>query len=351
MAFERESVLNIDQINKNDFGPLLRFVENDDITDINWNGNALWIDDVNMGRYKTEDILEAEFIDEFARKMSNVVNKQFNSYDPKLEAETDDLRVTVLHNSISNTGTVISIRKIPAVNRIHKDEMVENGYCSKEIVELEAALVKAKMNIVVSGLPGAGKTEHIKYLAGYIKDTDRIVTIEDTLEMHLAQLYPEKDVVELKVKPEFSYIDAIKCSLRLLPNWISISEIRREETAYYMEALSCGTHGITSLHSDGADKIPYRIETMTAGKVRLDDVFRFVDVGIHLRRTTNQDGSFYRYIEQMCFFNRDEKTNTNQIIPIIKDRCVINNNIPEFALEKFKAHGITVPKLRREETY
>ena len=220
------SILNMEVLSKDDFGPLKIFIDDDNVTDINWNGKDLWIDDVTKGRYCSEIKLEHNFLMVFAKKMSNVVSKNFNKFSPILEAETDDLRISIINHEISNTGTVVSIRKIPKVNRLSKDSMMKDGYCDELLEMFLGSCVTAKMNIMVGGLPGVGKTELIKYLARYIKDADRTITIEDTLELHLAELYPKKDIVELKTTDKFEYPQGIKAAVRLLAEWILISEIR-----------------------------------------------------------------------------------------------------------------------------
>lgn len=344
-----QQVLNKDQLELIDYGILTSYMKNDEITDINWNGKALWIDNSETGRYKTEDQLDEAFINRFVTKLSNVVSKQFNKNNPVLEAQTETLRISVVHPEVSNTGTVISIRKIPPSKKLDKEGMIEKGYCSKQVAELLEKLVKAKMNIMVSGLPGCGKTELLKYLAGFIKSTDRIITIEDTLEMHLPVLYPEKDIVETLVNPKFSYTDAIKASMRLLPNWIMISEIRQEEAKYLMESMSTGTHCLTTVHTESAEKIPARIANMTDEKNIINDVYRYLDVGIHLRKTTSQkDSRVSRSIEQIVFFEHDENDNKNKMHILVDNKKVVTDYLPQVAMEKFLSHKIDMPLLVKE---
>lgn len=343
-----EGILNTEQIQISDFGPLVPFLSQDTITDINWNGKALWIDDTQYGRQTSDIILDSHFVDRFATKMSNVVSKQFNKYNPVLEAETKDLRISVIHHEVNNTGTAISIRKIPVVKRLETKQMIDDGYCSEQVSELLRALIKGKMNVVISGLPGVGKTELIKYEAGFTKKTDRIITIEDSLEMHLPKLYPDKDILEFKVNPKFTYTDAIKAALRQLPTWLIIAEIRQKEVQYFMEGLSCGTHGITSVHAESVDKIPARIRNMADRPELYNDTYRFIDAGIHIRKTTNPDGSTRRYVEQMCFFERNEAEDENIMTMIVDGGKVINSEIPESKLKKFDLHHVRVPGLRKE---
>lgn len=345
-----EQTLNTDQLQNMDYGPVKQYMQKDSITDINWNGKALWIDDAETGRYRTDDVLDAVFINRFVTKLSNVVSKQFNKNNPVLEAQTETLRISVVHPAVNNTGTVISIRKIPATKKMEKQSMVTKGYCSEQVADLLELLVKAKMNIIVSGLPGCGKTELLKYMAGFISHTDRIITIEDTLEMHLPILYPDKDILEMLVNSNFNYTDGIKASMRLLPNWVMISEIRQEEAKYLMESMSTGTHCLTTVHTESADKIPARIANMTDDKKIIHDVYRYLDVGIHLRKTINeQDSRVTRTIEQICFFEHDEAENINKMHMLVENRKVVTEHLPQFILEKFMSYKVEPPLLERED--
>ena len=115
------------------FGQLLEYVLDDNITDINWS-QGLWVNDLNKGRYMIRGFqLDDSFIQQFYTKISNLMNVQFNLNNPLLEAETDNLRISILHDSVTNTGVSISIRKTPAVRRINRDSMINDNYCSEDI--------------------------------------------------------------------------------------------------------------------------------------------------------------------------------------------------------------------------
>ena len=106
------------------FGQLLKYINDDDITDINWSRN-LWVNHLKKGRYKIENfVLDDAFIQQFYTRISNLMNVQFNKNNPLLEAETENLRISILHDSVTNTGISISIRKTPAVRRINRGRMI-----------------------------------------------------------------------------------------------------------------------------------------------------------------------------------------------------------------------------------
>ena len=150
------------------FGDLLEYISDENITDINWS-RGLWINHLEKGRYKVENfVLKDVFIQQFYTRISNLMNVQFNQNHPLLEAETDNLRISILHDSVTNTGISISIRKTPAIRRIKKDSMIREQYCTEEIDTFMENAIRAHCTVIVGGLPGVGKTEYIKYLTNYI---------------------------------------------------------------------------------------------------------------------------------------------------------------------------------------
>lgn len=86
------------------FGNLLKFILDENITDINWS-QGLWVNDLNKGRYKIKGFtLDDNFIQQFYTRISNLMNVQFNKNNPLLEAETDNLRISILHDSVTKTA-------------------------------------------------------------------------------------------------------------------------------------------------------------------------------------------------------------------------------------------------------
>lgn len=330
------------------FGKLLPYIRDIEVTDINWNGQDLWIDDVSRGRYNAGIKLEKEFIDAFCIRVANVVSRTFNKYYPKLEAETDDLRITILHSSRSDTGTIISIRKTPMVKRISFAKSIkEDYYCPEKIANLLSNSVKAKMNIVIGGLPGVGKTELIKYLTNYIFPRDRVITIEDTREIHYSKINPGKDCVEMKVDDViFTYTDAIKTCMRLLPQWILLSEARSKEVQYLLESVSTGAKCITTIHTDDMRKVPKRVVNMLGD---LDNsalaesmAYTYFDLGILVdKRQDPATGKISRFIAQVVMYT--EVRGKNECVVLYNRGSFTDEPIPRDLLQQFNLMGIADP--------
>lgn len=343
-------------LKRQDYGVLYPYLMSDDVTDINWNGRQLWIDDLQKGRYLAREILSDTFVERLAALLSNVSGTPFNRMNPVLEAETEELRISIVHGSVAHSGITISLRKIPPVRRMQKNEIVESGYCTKEVCSFLMNCIHAHCSIVICGLPGAGKTELLKFLTQFIPASERVITIEDVLEIHLSRLNPGHDSIEIKVAENFNYTAAIKASLRQLPKWIVLSEARSEEVRHLLESLSTGTCGVTTIHTDDVRNIPDRMKNMAGGtedRERIvNDTFRFVDVGILVKSFADSEGKIRRRIEQIAVFDRygiQWKEMVNRIVMLVEDGRIVNRKLPVNVRRKFQEAGIEQPFGERGE--
>lgn len=334
-------------LKRQDYGLLYPYLIEETVTDINWNGRQLWINDLEKGRYMASEILPGDFVERFSSLLANLTNKPFNKMNPILEIETEELRISIVHQSVVHAGITISLRKIPAVRRLEKSDMVVNGYCSEEILDFLIQCITAHCSVAICGLPGAGKTELLKYLTQYIPATERAVTIEDVLEIHYQKINPNKDCVEMKVAENFTYSEAIKACLRQLPHWIILSEARSTEVRYLLESLSTGASGLTTLHTDDVRNIPERIKNMAGGGEDLtrieNDTYRYIDVGILVKSTIDGGGRVNRYIDQIGIFDRygrrwDETV--NQIVMLVEEGKIVDCRLPDSLIKKFRINGI-----------
>lgn len=325
------------------FGPLWKYVEDDEITDIDFNGTDLWITNTSNERTKVSDHgVTKEFIEKFSHYVANNVSKPFNKVDNLLEADTETLRISIVHETSAISGRSVCIRKtLPSV-RMTRETMIEEGYCSRDILVLLENCVHARMNFVFCGEPGVGKTEGIKFFSQCISPNERVITIEDTPELHYKEINPEKDCVEFMVSDSFDYTKAIKTSLRQNPKWLMLSEARSVEVKYLMECLSTGIRGFTTLHTDDVRKIPDRILNMMSNRMDADrmenDIYMFLDVGVLIGKKIGNDGILRRRIEQVCFFIRNEGKNT--IYPVVLDGELITKELPKAVMEKFDRANI-----------
>lgn len=331
------------------FGPLYPYIANPNITDIDFNGKELWIVTTDNRRCKIDAAKEKitpSFLEQFTGRIANEVSCGFNQMENVLEAETDTLRITIVHESVALSGRSFSIRKsLPAV-RFSPKEAVEKEYCSAEILRLLVNCVLAKMNFVFCGEPAAGKTECAKFFSQFIPANEKVITIEDNPEWHYREINPGKDCVELKINSRLDYGKAIKTCLRLNPNWLMLSEVRSREAKSLIECWSTGVKGFTTIHTDDVRNIPDRLLNMMENRLDaerlVNDIYSFVDVGILIRKKENLlSGKVRRYIDQICFFYR--KKEDNRIVLVAQDGILQQGILPEEILDRFRREGIFEP--------
>ena len=319
------------------FKDLWPYIEDENVTDIKWNGSDLWITDLNKGRYLEDSVkLDEEWLKIITSVIANSVNENFNLSKPSLMAETKELRIQAEHASVSGDRKVaLAIRKTPSVSRLLNKDLIAEGYASEYILKLLPCLMRARLSGIVCGDVGAGKTELEKYLCAFIPELDPIVTVEDTLELRLKDIYPQKDIYSMKISDMFSQEAAIKDALRLNTKWLIISESRGRDILRIIEGASSGCVALTSIHAENVWEIPDRIMNMAGDNVRNgfeNDIYTFFDYAIKVKADFGKEG-VKRSIDQICFFDRENKKNT--IATLIKDGTVQYSFIPERILKKF----------------
>lgn len=337
------------------FGPLYPFIADDAVTDIDFNGREVWLTNCRNERFMADTRLSEDFVDQFTKRIANAVSKPFHKMEPVLEAETDTLRITIVHESVCQGVRTFCIRKsLPSV-RLTDRTAVSERYATPEMLALLKNCVRAHMNLVFTGNPGAGKTECAKFFSQFIPGRERVITIEDNPEWHYSSVNPGKDCIELKISPSMDYTRAIKTCLRLNPTWMFLSEARSVEVRYLIEGFSTGVKGITTLHTDDVRKIPDRIVNMAGSDVsaRLEnDVYAFIDVGILIRRKEEKrpDGHTFmrRFIDQICFFSRDE--GVNSVFLAAEGGEIRDRHFPDSVMRRFHEAGIEDPFDWRELT-
>lgn len=346
----QESGESIEQNNKgffisaDNFGPLADYVKDENITDIDFNGTDLWITDIKNKHWKDEGRVDAKFIRKLAQDIANSASKEFNQKRPNLEAETDDLRISILHNSVAQTGTTMCIRKTPRMNRINEKYAIESTLADFRMQSLIANCVKAHMNFVICGEPRAGKTEFAKYVSSFIPTGERVITIEDVMEWRYKSLHPDADVIEMKVNKDFDYSAGIVASLKQNPKWLMIAETRGKEVKNLIQSFSTGVNGITTLHTDDIAKIPSRIVNMADDSItsnRMEqNAYEFIDVGIYISMFPDKDGGAIRRVNQLGFFASKDDEGENKCYKLFEGGELFRKTIPSSIQEKFKRAGI-----------
>lgn len=307
--------MNENIFDKLDFGPLRPLLDNDDITDISFDNNGqIWVRSLTQGSLRVEvQGLTPEFIEKLAFQCSNVMGTTFNNAKPFLDAESAELRLNFVHPSIATNGIAMVIRKTPAKIRLEKDKLLKDDYFTQDIHDILIKCVEGHCNIIVCGETGSGKTEFVKYLASHTRTNEKIITIEDTLELHLDKIFPQRDIVAMKTNNVASYTDVLVTCMRQNPKWILLSEVRSAEAVSAVRnSISSGHNILSTIHADKASAIPYRMyslmETDLDVNQFLNTIYRYIQIGVHIKAYYSKElGKFHREVDEVAEFYVDEE--------------------------------------------
>lgn len=299
-----------------DFGPLTEFLEEDDVTDISYsNGGQVWLKTLSKGIFQiNRPDINNTFMEKLAFQCSNVMGKTFNMAHPFLDAESAELRMNFVHDSIATNGIACLIRKTPAKIRLNKDKLLNEQYVTDKIHDFLLKCVEGHCNIMVAGETGSGKTELVKYLASKTKDDEKIITIEDTLELHLDKIFPTRDIVAMKTNNIASYTESLVACMRQNPIWILLAEVRSAEAVMAVRnSISSGHHILSTIHADRAISIPMRMYSLLESSQDIEQflgsIHRYVQIGIYVKGYFSKRlGRFQREIIEVCEFYVDPKT-------------------------------------------
>lgn len=306
--------MNESIFDKLDFGPLKPILDNDDITDISYcNGGQIWIRSLTQGSIRIE-IPECtpEFMEKLAFQCSNVMGTTFNNAKPFLDAESSELRLNFVHQSIATNGIACVLRKTPAKIRLQKEKLIEDDYFTNDIHDILIKCVEGHCNIIVCGETGSGKTEFVKYLASHTKENEKVITIEDTLELHLDKIFPHRDIVAMKTNNVASYSDVLVTCMRQNPKWILLSEVRSAEAVSAVRnSISSGHNILSTIHADKASAIPYRLYSLMETDLDVDQflntIYRYIQLGVHIKAYYSKKyGKFHREVDEVTEFYVDE---------------------------------------------
>src|SRR5450631_4291504 len=196
------------------------------------------------------------------------VGRRVDESSPMVDARLPDgSRVNAIIPPLAIDGPCLSIRRFGR-DPITARQMLENQTLTESMLELLSAMVKGRLNILVSGGTGAGKTTVLNVLSGYIPNSDRIVTIEDAAELQLKQ----EHVVRLETRPPniegkgaVRQRQLVINSLRMRPDRIVVGEVRGEEAFDMLQAMNTGHEGsLTTVHANSPRDALSRIENMVS---------------------------------------------------------------------------------------
>ncbi len=250
------------------FGPIQQLLNEDTVSEVMVNGpDKVYIE--QKGKLKLSSVQFAnddhvlKVIDRIIRPLGRRIDRKWPMVDARLP---DGSRVNAIIPPCAIDGSTITIRKF-SKNKLKVDDLIRFGSLTPEMAEFLRACVVSRLNIVVAGGTGSGKTTLLNVLSNFIPDDERIVTIEDSAELQLAQDH----VVRLEAKPaeldgtgRVAIRDLVINSLRMRPERVVIGECRGGETLDMLQAMNTGHDGsLTTLHANTPRDAIARMETMS----------------------------------------------------------------------------------------
>ncbi len=248
-------------------GPLEALLQDQSITDILINGpDTVYVE--RAGRLEKVDVRfhdDAHLLHIIDRIVS-AVGRRIDESTPMVDARlADGSRVNAIIPPLALDGPVVSIRRF-GTNPIHAEDLVRFGSAPPEIMDLLESCVASKLNILVSGGTGTGKTTLLNVLSSFVPKNERIITIEDAAELRMQQPH----VVRLETRPnnleghgEVTARDLVRNALRMRPDRIIVGEIRGDEAIDMLQAMNTGHEGsISTIHANSPRHAFRRIETM-----------------------------------------------------------------------------------------
>ena len=342
--------INANLFSNIDFGPLKMYLDDDNITDISYSNNGqVWLKSLDKGVYRIENPgINNELMEKIAFQCANIMGKTFNMASPLLDSESAELRMNFIHDSIARNGIAAVFRKTPAKIRLKKEKIIAEKYITTGIHDFLIECVKGHCNIIVSGETGSGKTELVKYLASHTKENEKIITIEDTLELHLDVIFPHRDIVAMKTNNIASYSDVLIGCMRQNPKWILLSEVRSAEAVTAVRnSISSGHNILSTIHADKASSIPYRMYSLLESNIDVEQfmttIYRYIQLGVHVRaRYDKATGKFLREVGEVCEFyvTEDNKPEYNLIYRKNIDGGEIINSPSSYLVDYLESQGV-----------
>ncbi|MDD2620718.1 MAG: CpaF family protein [Syntrophomonadaceae bacterium] len=283
------------------FGPITPLLHNESVSEIMVNGpGQVYVE--KQGKLLVSPIVfrDNEHLYTIIQRIISPLGRRLDESMPMVDARLPDgSRVNAIIPPLALNGCILTIRKFSS-QLLKAEDLIRNNTLTSKMAKFLEACVKGRLNLIVSGGTGAGKTSTLNIISAFIPSDDRIITIEDSAELDLHQ----EHVVSLETRPanidrrgEISIRDLVRNSLRMRPDRLVVGEVRGGEALDMLQAMNTGHDGsLTTGHSNSPRDMISRLETMVlmAGidfpiKAIREQITSALDIIVHQARL--QDGS------------------------------------------------------------
>lgn len=265
---QRNYIFNLIQNEITGYGPITELLNDDSVTEIMVNGpNAIYVEtDGKIVKEESVSFINDKHIIRTIQRIVQPLGRTIDAANPMVDARLrDGSRLNAIIPPLSLKGPVLTIRKF-AKNLESIEDLLMKGALTNDMASFLEACVKAKLNILISGGTGTGKTTLLNILSSFIGGEERIITIEDAAELRLKQNHVislETRLTNYEGEGEVTIRDLVRNSLRMRPDRIIVGEVRGKEAFDMMQAMNTGHEGsITTLHANSPIDALNRLETM-----------------------------------------------------------------------------------------
>lgn len=265
---ERNHLFNLIENEINGYGPITELLDDESVTEIMVNSpNEIYIEvDGQLLRDETVSFINDDHIIRTIQRIVQPLGRTIDSSNPMVDSHLPDgSRINAIIPPLSIKGPVLTIRKFKkSMDNI--ETLIGNGTLTPYMARFLQACVEAKLNIIVCGGTGSGKTTLLNILSNFISPNERIITIEDAVELKLKQEHVislETRNVNYENDGEVTIRDLVRNSLRMRPDRIIVGEVRGKEAFDMLQAMNTGHDGsLTTLHANSPADALNRLETM-----------------------------------------------------------------------------------------
>ena len=248
-------------------GPIEQFLNDPTVNEIMVNGsNHIYVERAGVIEQTNVRFISEEHLRRVIERIVSSVGRRVDEASPMVDARlADGSRVNVIVPPLSLDGSILTIRKF-AKDPFTVHDLIAMGTLTEHVASVLAATVEGGMNVLVSGGTGTGKTTLLNVLSSFVPHTDRIVTIEDAVELQLHQ----EHVIRLEARPpniegngQITIRDLVRNALRMRPDRIIIGEVRDAEALDMLQAMNTGHDGsLCTVHANAPRDALARLETM-----------------------------------------------------------------------------------------